>query len=102
MRGIYSYISETTRAFTVDGCYVVTICVASNIISHDLRFVVYISTFRSTCTVPSVAAFCGSLSCLPVTLFRYFLYDFDMVAFAPTITDTSSVFVYYCYVTHII
>ena len=61
----------------------------------------YISTFRSTSlfTVPSVAAFCGSLSCFPVTLRRYFLCDFDMVTIARTITDTSSVFVYYCYIT---
>ena len=53
----------------------------------------HMSTFRSTCIVPSVAAFCGgSSSCFPVTLLGYFLYDFDMVPVAPAITVISICF----------
>jgi len=43
------------------------------------------------CAAPSVAVFCSSLmSSIPGT-FRYFVNDFEMVPFAPTMTGTNSV-----------
>jgi len=47
----------------------------------------YISTFRSTCAVPSMAVVCSSLmSCFPVLLLRYFLIDSEMVPVVRAIT----------------
>jgi hypothetical protein len=40
------------------------------------------------CAVPNMAVFCSSLtSWFPGMLLTYFLNDFEMVAFAPIITD---------------
>jgi hypothetical protein len=53
----------------------------------------YIRTFRSRCAVPNMAVVCSSLMyCFPVTLFGYFLNDFEMVRFAPAITGITFVF----------
>jgi len=53
-------------------------------VKHALYF--YISTFRSTCEVPSMAIFCISLIlCFPGMLLGYCLSDFEMVPIAPII-----------------
>ena len=47
--------------------------------------------FQQLCAAPSVAVYCSSLmSSIPGT-FRYFVYEFEMVPVAPTMTGTSSV-----------
>jgi hypothetical protein len=62
-----------------------------NFIKKVLYF--YISTFRSTCTVPSKIVFCSFLMwCFPVILFKYFLNDLEMVQVALIITGITFVF----------
>ena len=54
----------------------------------------YVSTFRSMCAVPNMAVFCSSLtSGFPVMLLTYFLNDFEMVPFAPIITDITLIII---------
>jgi len=56
----------------------------------------YVSTFRSMCTVPNMAVFCSSLtSSFPGMLLTYFLNDFQMVPVAPIITEITFVFTFH-------
>jgi hypothetical protein len=55
----------------------------------------YVSTFRNTCAVPSMAIFCSSLtSCFPGMSRTYFLNDLEMVPVAPIITGITLVFTF--------
>ena len=59
---------------------------------HALYF--HISTFRSTCIVPSVSVFFSSLIlCFPGMLLRYCLFDLEMVTVAPIVTGIAFVFI---------
>jgi len=53
----------------------------------------YVSTFRSTCAVPSMVVFCSSLtSWCPSMLLTYFLNDFQIVPVAPITAGIAFVF----------
>ena len=56
----------------------------------------YISTFRSVCAVPNMAAFFSSLTLrFPGMLLTYFLNDFEIVPVAPIITGITFVFTFH-------
>lgn len=52
-----------------------------------------INTFRSVCTVPSMAVFCSSfMSWFPGMVLRYFVDDFETVQVSPIIIGITFVF----------
>ena len=56
----------------------------------------YVSTFRSMCAVPDMAAFCSFLtSWVPGMSLTYFLNDLEMVPVAPIITGITLVFTFH-------
>jgi len=83
MQGIYTYIPETNcivREYSVGTILLLLFMVLISLVSGLNLFYFYISTFRSMCTVPNMAAFCSSLtSCFPGMLLKYFLNDFEIV-----------------------
>jgi len=85
-------------------CSVFTLCTTCNVISL-LKYVLYryISTSRSMCAVPNLAAVCSSLlSPFPSMLLRYCLSNFEIVPVATIITgitfcfNISHVMNFYC------
>jgi hypothetical protein len=56
----------------------------------------YISIFWSMCAVPSMAVFCIAVMCFP-RMFRYSLYDFEMVLVATVTAGITFVFAFYIY-----
>ena len=83
MKGIYNYIPEKNHVSKV---YSVAAVLYLQFVLHVMLFrmlnVLYfhISTSRSLCAVTIMAVVCSSLiSCIPVTLLRFCLSDFEMV-----------------------
>ena len=57
---------------------------------------IYISTFRTTCSVPNMSVFCSSrISNLPVMLLRYFLNDSEIILVGHIITGIVFVFTFH-------
>ena len=72
----------------------VTLHDTCNAISHDKRFVLYTSTFRSQYAEPNVAVSSSLLLCFPAKLLRYFLNDSEMVPLSPVIKGITFVFIF--------
>jgi hypothetical protein len=88
---INNYIPGINYVYMV--CSVAAVYAASNVISHDKRSVLYISTSRSMCAVPKMAVCCSSLvSWFPGMLpFTYLVRDLEMQSTdSPTSTLTPS------------
>ena len=69
-----------------------TIYGTCNVISHDKRLYLYVSTFRSTFVVPNIVIFCSYLMLyLPGMSSRYFLNDSEMVPVAAIINVVTHV-----------
>ena len=83
MQGIYNYIPETNYVlweYSVTAILLLLFMVLISLIPVLNLLYFYISTFRSMCAVPNMAAFCSSLtSCFPSMLLTYFLNDFEIV-----------------------
>ena len=83
MQGIYTYIPETNyapREYSVAAILLLLFMVLISLVSVLNLLYFYISTSRSTCTVPNMAVFCSSLiSCFPGMLLTYFLNDFEIL-----------------------
>ena len=99
MQGIYHYLPETNHVSRV---YSVAAVLYLQFVLYVMLFRILnvlffnISTFRSKCAVPKMAAFCSSLiSYVPDMLFRYCLSDFEMVPVAPTTTGINFAFTFY-------
>ena len=77
MQGIYTYIPETNyvpREYSVAAIVLLLFMVLISLVSVLNLLYFYISTFRSMCTVPSMAVFWSSLtSCFPGMLLTYLL-----------------------------
>ena len=90
MHGIYTYIPETNhvpREYSVSAILSLLFMVPISLVPALALLYFYVSTFRSTCSVPSMAVFCSSFtSWFPGMLLMYFLNDFEMVPVAPIIT----------------
>ena len=87
MQGIYTYIPEKNhvpREHRVAAVLVLLFMVLISLVPALTPLYLYVSTFRSMCAVPNMAAFCSSLtSWFPGMLLTYFLNDFEMVPIAP-------------------
>jgi hypothetical protein len=99
MQGIHTHIPEKNH---VPGEYIVAailsllFMVPLSVVPALALLFLYVSTFRSMCAVPNMAAFCSSLmSWLPGMLFTYFLNYFEMVAAAPIIADITLAFTFH-------
>jgi hypothetical protein len=81
MQGIYTYIPETNyvpREYSVAAILLLLFMVLLSLVSMLNMLYFYISTFRSMCEVPNMAAFYSSLtSCFPGMLLAYFLNDWN-------------------------
>jgi len=79
MQDIYTYISEISyvpREYSVAATLLLLFTVLISLVSVLNLLYFYISTFRSMCAMPNMAAFCSSLtSCFPGMLLTYFLHD---------------------------
>ena len=65
MQGIYTYIPETNyvpREYSVAPVLLLLFMVLISLVPVLNLLYFYISTFRSTCAVPSMAVFCSSLT----------------------------------------
>ena len=96
MQGIYTHFPETNygpREYSVAAILLLLFVVLISLVSVLSLLYFYISTFRSTCAVPSLAVFCSSLtSWFPGMLLTYFLNVFEIVPVAPIITGITFVF----------
>ena len=64
MQGIYIYIPETNyvpKEYSVAAILLLLFMVLISLVSLLNLLYLYISTFRSMCTVPNMAVFCSSL-----------------------------------------
>ena len=99
MQCIYTYIPETNyvpREYSVAAILLLLFMVLISLVPVLNLLYFYISTFRSMCTVPNMAVFCGSLiSCFPGMLLTYFLNDFEIVPVAHIITGITFVFTFH-------
>ena len=79
MLGIHTHIPETNhvpREYTVAAIPSSLFMVPVSLVPALALLCFYVSTFRSICAVPNMAAFCSSLtSCFPGMLLTYFLND---------------------------
>ena len=86
MQGIYTYILETNyapREYSVAAILLFLFMVLISLVSVLNLLYFYISTSRSMCAVPNMAAFCSSLtSWFPGMLLTYFLNVFEIVPVA--------------------
>jgi hypothetical protein len=102
MHGIYSYIPETNHVSTV---YSVAAVLYLQSVLHVMLFSLR-NMFCSLhqhfpqyiCAVHSVVAFCTSLiSCIPGTLLRYCLSNFEMAPIAAVVTGVTLAFTLHYY-----
>jgi len=96
MQGSHTHIPETNhfpRGYSVAAILSLLFMVPLCLVSALALLFFYVSTFRSMCTVPSMAVFCSSLtSWLPDMSLTYFLNDLEMVPIALIITGITLVF----------
>ena len=99
MQGIYTHIPGTNyvpREYSVAAILLLLFMVLISLVSVLNLLYFYISTFRSMCAVPNMAAFCSSLtSWFPGMLLMYFLNDFEIVPVAPIMTCITFVFTFH-------
>ena len=99
MQGIYIYIPETNcvpREYSVAAVLLLLFMVLISLVSMLNLLYFYISTFRSTCAVPSMAFFWISFTtCFPGMLLTYFLNDFEIVPVTHVITGITFVFTFH-------
>ena len=99
MQGIYTYIHETNhvpRKHRVATIPVLLFVVLTSLVPALTPLYLYVSTFRSMCTVPNMALFCSSLtSWFPRMLLTYFLNYLEMVPVAPIVTGITFVFTFH-------
>jgi hypothetical protein len=99
-KGIYIYIHEAThvsRACSVADLLYLQF-MTCNVMLLPVLYILYLysSIRRSMCAVPNMTVFCSSLiSCFLGMLLRYFLNDFEIVAFAPVVTGITFVSTFY-------
>ena len=83
---IFPETNYVPREYSVAAIMLLLFMVLISLVSVLNLLYFYISTFRSTCAVPSMAVFCISLtSCFPGMLLTYFLNDSEIVPVAPII-----------------
>jgi hypothetical protein len=99
MRGIYTHIPETShvpREYSIAAVLLLLFMVPISLVIALALLCFYVSTFRSRCEVPNMAAFCRSLtSCFPCMLLTYFLNNFEMVPVARIITGNTPFFIFH-------
>jgi len=99
MHGIYNYIPEThyvPREYSFAAILLLLFMVLISLVPGLNLLHFYIRIFRSMCTVPNMAVFCGSLtSCFRGMLLAYFLNDFEIDPVAPIITGITFVFTFH-------
>ena len=99
MQGIYTCIPETNcdpREYSVAAILLLLFMVFILLVSVLNLLYFYISTFRSICALPNMAAFwCPLPSRFPGMLLTYFLNDFEIVPVAPIFTGITFVFTFH-------
>jgi hypothetical protein len=99
MQGICAYIPETNhvpKQYNVAAILSLLFMVPISLAAALALMYFYISTFQNMCAVPNVAVFCSSLnSWFPGMVLTYFLNDYEMVPFAPSITGYYYYYYYY-------
>ena len=99
MQCIYTYIAETNcvhREYSVAAILLLLFIVLISLVSMLNLLYFYISTFRSMCAMPNMAAFCSSLnSWFPGMLLTYFLNGFEIVPVAHIISGITFVFTFH-------
>jgi small-conductance mechanosensitive channel len=99
MQSIYTYIPETNhvpKEYNVAAILSLLLMAPISLVPTLALMYFYISTFRSMCSVSSIAVFCSSLtSWFPGMMLTYFLNYFEMVPVAPVISGITLVSTFY-------